>query len=167
MWFSGCRNFRSRQMRAFTSRQRLPGRPTVIPQSCGYGHATALPAIASNPSGSSSYMTKREQDVLQLLLQGETNKAIAVQLKISEYTVRDHVSSLLRQLNVNTRSQLIAKLAVATPLPPTSVGFSQLSNSFSIVRPLALVCPAPGFDSTSFRACHSKNCRRHDQNTMN
>jgi len=41
-------------------------------------------------------MTRREQDVLQLLLQGKANKAIALELRISEYTVRGHVSSLLR-----------------------------------------------------------------------
>ncbi len=67
-------------------------------------------------------VTKREQDVFNLLIQGKTNKEIALELKISDYTVRDHVSSLLRKQGVNTRSQLIVK-SVTTPVPPpTSVG---------------------------------------------
>jgi len=66
-------------------------------------------------------MTKREQDVLQLLIEGKTNKEIAIVLEISEYTVRDHVSSLLRKSQSNTRSQLIAK-TISRSTPPTSVG---------------------------------------------
>lgn len=58
-------------------------------------------------------MTKREQEVLESLIRGKTNKAIAIELKISEYTVRDHISSLFRQLNVSTRSQLTARAFMA------------------------------------------------------
>jgi len=54
-------------------------------------------------------ITRREKDVFKLLIQGKTNKQIALNLKISDYTVRDHVSSLLRKSNVNTRVELIAK----------------------------------------------------------
>ncbi|WNW13772.1 helix-turn-helix transcriptional regulator [Pseudomonas sp. DTU_2021_1001937_2_SI_NGA_ILE_001] len=54
------------------------------------------------------YVTSREREVLGLLLQGLTNKQIAEQLSISGYTVRDHVSALLRKGQVKTRSQLIA-----------------------------------------------------------
>lgn len=53
-------------------------------------------------------MTSRERQVLGLLLQGRTNKEIAEQLSISGYTVRDHVSSLLRKSQVKSRTQLIA-----------------------------------------------------------
>jgi len=53
-------------------------------------------------------LTKRERDVLQLLLVGKTNKQIAIDLRISDYTVRDHVSSLLHKRGVSTRMQLIA-----------------------------------------------------------
>ena len=53
-------------------------------------------------------MTKREQDVFRLLVQGKTNKQIAGCLGISDFTVRDYVSVLLRKKNVNTRMELIA-----------------------------------------------------------
>ncbi|WP_397380776.1 response regulator transcription factor [Pseudomonas sp.] len=53
-------------------------------------------------------MTKRERDVLHLLAKGKTNKQIALELNISDFTVRDHVSSLLRKRGVTSRMQLIA-----------------------------------------------------------
>lgn len=40
-------------------------------------------------------LTSREKEVLDFLMDGCTNKAIAQQLLISDFTVRDHVSSLL------------------------------------------------------------------------
>ncbi len=60
-------------------------------------------------------MTKREQDVLRLLTTGKSNKQIALDLGISDYTVRDHVSSLLRKQGVGSRAELIARQA-AHPL---------------------------------------------------
>lgn len=73
------------------------------------------------------WATLREQQVLGLLLQGFTNKQIASRLCISGYTVRDHVSSLLRKNRVKTRGELTARcvarlLARKPAVPPTSVG---------------------------------------------
>ncbi|WP_080482234.1 LuxR C-terminal-related transcriptional regulator [Pseudomonas syringae] len=53
-------------------------------------------------------MTSREREVLNLLLQGLTNKQIAGHLQISGYTARDHVSSLLKKNNVRSRVELMA-----------------------------------------------------------
>lgn len=53
-------------------------------------------------------MTKREQEVLQSLLQGKTNKQIALLLGISDFTVRDYVSSILRKKGVGSRAELFA-----------------------------------------------------------
>lgn len=52
-------------------------------------------------------LTHREKEVLDLLLQGRTNKKIAQQLRISGFTVRDHVSSLLRKYGVESRMELV------------------------------------------------------------
>lgn len=53
-------------------------------------------------------LTPRESDVLRLLLLGKSNKQIALDLQISDYTVRDHVSALLRKHGTRSRSLLMA-----------------------------------------------------------
>jgi DNA-binding NarL/FixJ family response regulator len=50
-------------------------------------------------------LTEREQAVLRLLAQGQSNQAIAASLCISNTTVRAHVSSILAKLNVANRTQ--------------------------------------------------------------
>ncbi len=55
-----------------------------------------------------SRATPREREVLQLVLLGYTNKGIAQQLGISDYTARDHVSALLKKNEVKNRAQLMA-----------------------------------------------------------
>jgi DNA-binding NarL/FixJ family response regulator len=51
-------------------------------------------------------LTNRERDVLHLISQGSTNREIALQLYISEGTVKTHVTHLLNRLNLRNRSQL-------------------------------------------------------------
>jgi NarL family two-component system response regulator LiaR len=50
-------------------------------------------------------LTERETDVLRLLALGRANKEIALELNIGEKTVKTHVSSILRKLNVPSRTQ--------------------------------------------------------------
>ncbi len=54
-------------------------------------------------------LTRRQQDVISLLYRGYSSKQIAAQLKLSEGTVDNHVSGLLRALNVSNRTHAIAK----------------------------------------------------------
>ena len=54
-------------------------------------------------------LSPREQQVLNSLAVGLSNKEIAGQLNISEYTVKNHVRSILGKLCVKTRGQAVAK----------------------------------------------------------
>jgi two-component system, NarL family, response regulator YdfI len=53
-------------------------------------------------------LTPREQEVLQMLGQGKSNKEIAGGLKISEHTVKFHVASILGKLGVSTRTEAVS-----------------------------------------------------------
>ena len=58
-------------------------------------------------AGPSNPLTSREQEVLQLLAAGATNKVIARQLDVSVHTVKFHVASLLRKLGASTRLEAV------------------------------------------------------------
>ncbi len=51
--------------------------------------------------------TEREMDVLKLMSQGQSNKEIAKNLSISEKTVKNHITSIFRKLQVEDRTQAV------------------------------------------------------------
>lgn len=76
---------------------------------------SAVPAGALAPSGQATHadaatppvLTPRQCEVLDLLVQGLSNKVIARHLQLSEFTVRGHVHAVLRLLGVTSRSQAV------------------------------------------------------------
>lgn len=50
-------------------------------------------------------LTSREKEVLQLIARGYSNREIAAALFITERTVKNHVNSILRRLNLGDRTQ--------------------------------------------------------------
>jgi DNA-binding CsgD family transcriptional regulator len=56
-------------------------------------------------------LTARELDVLALLAEGASNKAIARTLKISVHTVKFHIASLFDKLDAEGRTEAVAQAA--------------------------------------------------------
>lgn len=54
-----------------------------------------------------SPLTPRETEILNYIAQGYLNKQIAVELGISEQTIKNHVTSILRKLNANARTEAV------------------------------------------------------------
>jgi two-component system, NarL family, response regulator DegU len=54
-----------------------------------------------------SPLTPREMEILKYIGQGFLNKQIAVELGISEQTIKNHVTSILRKLNANARTEAV------------------------------------------------------------
>jgi DNA-binding NarL/FixJ family response regulator len=54
-----------------------------------------------------SPLTPRETEILGYVAQGMLNKQIATQLGISEQTIKNHVTSILRKLNANARTEAV------------------------------------------------------------
>lgn len=52
-------------------------------------------------------LSPREVQILDNIAQGMTNKQVAYTLSISEQTVKNHMSSILRKLSVNDRTQAV------------------------------------------------------------
>ena len=66
------------------------------------------------PLGSEEIMrkilTKREEEVFSLLVKNMTTREIAEHLKISEKTVRNHISNAIQKLGVKGRAQAVVEL---------------------------------------------------------
>jgi two-component system response regulator DegU len=54
-----------------------------------------------------SPLTPREMEILKYIGQGYLNKQIAAELGISEQTIKNHVTSILRKLNANARTEAV------------------------------------------------------------
>jgi NarL family two-component system response regulator LiaR len=79
------------------------GKPTLAPE--------AIQALVA-PEGQAAVLghdlTRRELDVLALLVKGMSNPEIADRLCLSRATVKVHVSSILSKLGVSSRAEAIA-----------------------------------------------------------
>ena len=55
-------------------------------------------------------LTKREHEVFALLIKNKTTQEIAKELKISEKTVRNHISNSMQKLGVKGRASAVIEL---------------------------------------------------------
>ena len=68
-----------------------------------------LPVVQSQPMAPTSTLTARENEVLQLLAQGLTNRAIALKLGITEHTVKFHVNAIMTKLHAQSRTEAVVR----------------------------------------------------------
>jgi DNA-binding NarL/FixJ family response regulator len=79
--------------------------------------AAKKPATSPSDLG----LTERQVEVLALMMQGKSNKAIGRVLDLAEPTVRNHVTAVLKALNVTNRTEaVIAVVELGWVLRPTT-----------------------------------------------
>jgi DNA-binding CsgD family transcriptional regulator len=66
----------------------------VPPPACSVGRFSLTPQL-----------TKQEQIILRFLINGDSNKVIARQMKLAEATVKTHIKAMLRKIHVTNRTQ--------------------------------------------------------------
>jgi DNA-binding NarL/FixJ family response regulator len=69
---------------------------------------TSFPEANANPAPLAD-LTAREAEVLGLLAEGLTNKAIAQRLSISDHTVKFHVNAILGKLDAQSRTDAVVR----------------------------------------------------------
>jgi LuxR family maltose regulon positive regulatory protein len=94
--------FVTKLLAAFEQDTQGEAAPAPPPQTPCLADPTAGPALAEP-------LTRREQEVLRLLVAGASNQEIASELVISLWTVKKHVSNLLGKLGLASRAQAIAR----------------------------------------------------------
>lgn len=65
-----------------------------------------------------SYLTARQQEVLELIAEGAPAKLIAARLGIAEVTVRNHIRAILLQLGCHSQLEALAEAKRRRLLPP-------------------------------------------------
>jgi DNA-binding NarL/FixJ family response regulator len=77
---------------------------------------------ARRPSPAELGLTGRQVDVLTLMMQGKSNKLICRALDLAEPTVKNHVSAILKALNVSNRTEAVLAVAALGWELPRTVG---------------------------------------------
>ena len=84
--------------------QTLEGRTVVDPTMiCQLTEMVRAQTPAAAPRTAPAPLTEREEEVLELIVQGFTNKLIARRLEISDGTVKGHVKHLLKKIGCKSR----------------------------------------------------------------
>lgn len=91
----------------------LGGATLAPPEANGHGHSiTGTFTPTDNPFLVSLLpkLTKRERDVVSLLMVGLRVNGVANRLDLSHYTVRNHLKRIFRKAGVNSQGQLLLRL---------------------------------------------------------
>ena len=108
---------------------RIPGGQVTIPRSPVTRehplHSIPSPApTGSDVNSVCMNLTARQREVLTVMMQGKSNKAICRVLNLAEPTVKNHVTAILKALNVTNRTEAVIKV--------TKASVSSLSYSYTV-----------------------------------
>ena len=91
------------------------GRPQAAP--------APVPATSARPlSAAELGLTERQMDVLALMMQGKSNKAICRALDVAEPTVKNHVTAILKTLKATNRTEAVIAAGALGLGPPKDAG---------------------------------------------
>ena len=74
------------------------------------------------PSAADIGLTGRQMDVLALMMQGKSNKAICRALDLAEPTVKNHVTAILKALKASNRTEAVITAGALGLAPPRGAG---------------------------------------------
>jgi NarL family two-component system response regulator LiaR len=83
----------------------MRGKSTLAPEA-----TQALVNVTQHPPREHYDLTPRERQILDLLVQGLTNREIAHELSVSLSTVKRYVSEIFYKINVSNRSEAVARV---------------------------------------------------------
>lgn len=63
--------------------------------------------VTNSQNNKEIFLTSREKDVLLLVTQGFNNQEIADKMSVTQHTVKSHMQSIFKKLNVKTRTQAV------------------------------------------------------------
>jgi DNA-binding NarL/FixJ family response regulator len=104
-------------LKGLLSRDADPDRIAAALQAAAHGLVVIDPALAlallpareREDQPLLEALTPREEEVLQLLADGLSNKAIALRLGISDHTVKFHVNAILGKLGAQSRTEAVVR----------------------------------------------------------
>jgi DNA-binding NarL/FixJ family response regulator len=85
------------------------------------GVGPSSPTPEQTRSEQPAALTCREEEVAALVTQGMSNRQIASELHLSECTVENHVSKILRKLRLASRAEIAAWAPTKGSSPPTQI----------------------------------------------
>jgi DNA-binding NarL/FixJ family response regulator len=100
-------------------------------------HAASPTAPAALAKGSTDFhavrtsLTSRQRDVLAVMMQGKSNKAICRILNLAEPTVKNHVTAILKALKATNRTEAVIKVARASAASAASMSYTYTISGYS------------------------------------
>lgn len=74
------------------------------------GYEDSCTKDKTDRTGAIESLTKKEKEVLSHIVQGELNKEIAYKMRLSESTVKHHVSKILKKFQLDNRTSIVCTL---------------------------------------------------------